>query len=149
MLSEANVQSLIRLNQEVYLDVENDIFTIMNAWFDNVIGANPFSNDEDLIVIYPKPKILITDRETLENIQKRLDMGLIQRFEALQILDPNMTEEAARDKLDRIEEEKMARMQAFAPQLMQANKKPDETSKDDEEEDADNENGSEQESEDS
>jgi hypothetical protein len=143
MLSEANVQSLISLNQETYVDVENQIFAIMNAWFDTVIGGNPFNAEEDLMVIYPKPKILITDRETLENIQKRLDMGLIERFEALTILDPNMTEEAARNKLERIEEEKMARMQAFAPQLMQ------DTSKDDEEEDADKQEGSDEETEDS
>ena len=72
-----------------------------------------FSPEDDLQVVYPKPKVLTSDSETLKNIKEMLDLGLIEEWEKFIKMDPNLSEQDAMDKLERIEkrrEEKARKM---------------------------------------
>ena len=69
---------------------------------------------ETLSVNYRKPKVLISDAETLANIEKQLGLGLIEEWEKFKIMNPNLSEEECRAKLDRINKEKLERQKMFA-----------------------------------
>ena len=112
-LSEADVQNIIAQNQNDYTKVEKDAFQIVKQWSSIVDIGTKFTEDSELQVHFPRPKILISDKETLDNIKLRLEMGLIDKVEALRILNPNLSEEEARDKVDGIEEDKKKNQQAF------------------------------------
>lgn len=107
LIAQADTQHIIsQLQQTLYTPMEKQIFTIIKAWESNILGKNVFKEDDTIDVIYEKPKVMITDKETLENIKLRLDLGLIEKWEALVMLDPNLDEKSAQEKLERIESEK-------------------------------------------
>lgn len=117
LISQADVQSIISENQNCYTELEEEIFEIVKRW-DEFLGQRKFSREDELQVIYPKPKVLISDKETLETIEKRLSLGLIEKWEALVMLDPNMSEKDAREKLDRIQSERQSNMEQFIGRQM-------------------------------
>lgn len=104
LIAQADTHKIVSLNQSTYTQVEKDVFEIIKA-YDAVEGITRFK-DEDLTVIFEKPRVLISDSETLANIEKRMQLGLITKKEALQMLDPNLGEAGAEAKLLDINTEK-------------------------------------------
>jgi hypothetical protein len=105
MIANADVMSQVEQNQELYIRVEQEIFEIIKAW-DVLLGFGYFKEDDILSIHFPKPKLMVSDSEILANIEKRLQMGLIQKYEALMIVDPNLSEDQAKEKLLLIDAEK-------------------------------------------
>ena len=111
-ISGASVQKVIERNQQVYAETEKKMFKIIKAW-DRFNGTNMFSEDDEMQIVFPKPKVMLSDKETLETIEKQLELGLIEEWEKFIKMDPNLSEEEAREKLERIEsakEEKVKKM---------------------------------------
>ena len=111
-LANADVQAIIEANQELYITLEKKIFDIVIAWerFNN----NPmFSEDDELNVLFKKPKLMVTDAETLANIEKMIQIGLIERWEALVLFDPNLSDVDAKEKLKKIEQAKKENVRSF------------------------------------
>lgn len=107
LVAAADVQDIIEENQQtLYAPMEQEIFEIVKRWEVLLNTQSVFSEEDTIHITYEKPKVLITDKETLDNIEKRLSLGLIEKWEALTMLDPNMSEEDAKLKLARIELEK-------------------------------------------
>lgn len=106
LLAEADVQGIIQNNQNIYGKVEQDTFELVNLY-------NNIESKEKIIVIYPKPRVMISDKETLENIQKRIDLGLITKKDALLLLDPNISGKQAEEKIKEIELEKINSMREY------------------------------------
>lgn len=111
-IANADTQNQIKENQQTYTDLEKKMFEITKAW-DKLLGKNQFSKNDELSIAFPKPKTMITDKETLENIEKRLNLGLMERWEALIILDPNLSETEAKIKIEEIDAEKAKRASMF------------------------------------
>ncbi|NQX99777.1 MAG: hypothetical protein HRT70_01340 [Flavobacteriaceae bacterium] len=111
-ISGASVQKIIEHNQKRYHRLEKAMFKIVARW-EQVIGSRRISEDDELMIIFPKPKVMVSDRETLENIKMMLELGLIEEHEKFIKMDPNMTEEEAKEKLERIEAKKMENAQRF------------------------------------
>lgn len=111
MIAQADVQWIIQENQENYLEVENDVFEIVKA-YENLNGNFEFNEFEEIKVIYQKPTVQISDSEKLNNIKMLLDMGLTDKAGALMILDPNLSEEQAQEKLAKIDQETILVRQA-------------------------------------
>ena len=117
MIASADLQDLRNSNQMLYAILEKDVFEICKAW-DRAgslgLGqARMFKDDDELQVYFPKPKVMISDRETLDNIKLRLELGLIQKHKALMILDPNLDDESAKKLLEEINAEKMDNISEF------------------------------------
>ena len=111
-IAGSSVQKVIERNQQIYAETEKSMFEIIKAW-DRFNGTRMFGEEDELQIVYPKPKVMVSDKETLENIQKLLDLGLIEEWEKFIKMDPNLSEEQAREKLERIEkrrEEKAQKM---------------------------------------
>lgn len=100
LLSQADVQSIIEDNQDFYCRLEQECFDIINA----ILGG--FFKSEKLTVSFKKPKMLTSDSEMLANIEKMIEIGLIEDYEKFMIVDPNLSVEQAKAKLDRINESK-------------------------------------------
>ncbi len=104
-LSTADVQDVIESNQSRYTKAENDIYRIVKQGEDN--QENTTFTAEELAVVYQKPTIMISDSETLDNIEKQIELGLIEEWEKYIIMDPNLGETKAKAKLKRVEDAKL------------------------------------------
>lgn len=115
LIAMSDITNIIENNQQVYAKVENRIYKIIKAFYE-AQNDNRFSSDS-LSVGYAKPKPAISEKELLENITKKLELGLIEKYEALLALDPNMTTESAREKIEKIEQEKREQLEFFNSQI--------------------------------
>lgn len=103
LLSEADVQDLVEDNQTIYADeLEPELFLMLKA-YEEAMNQTTFSQTEVIEVHFEKPKVLISDKETLENIDKREQLGLILPHEKHMIMNPNLTEQQAKDREEEIQ----------------------------------------------
>jgi hypothetical protein len=58
--------------------------------------------------------MLITDTERLTNLEKMIDLGLLEPWEKFVFVDPNMTEDQAKEKLARIADGEVNRAREMA-----------------------------------
>lgn len=104
LIAQADVQGIIEENQELYYKVEQEVY--------NIVSAQLRSQGQDLLpieqlqVIYKKPKVMISDKEKLENLKIMKDLGLWPEYELIQQYDPNLSEEEAKAKLKSIQDYK-------------------------------------------
>jgi hypothetical protein len=103
LLASADVQDIIEDNQGFYGKVEQKIFKIVQAIYKNFIKRDIFKTEE-INVIYKKPKVLISDTEKLANIEKMDTLGVLLPWEKFMMIDPNLSEDDAKEKYERLEE---------------------------------------------
>ena len=111
MISQADVQDIIAANQQIYADIEGEIYSIVQAYLESENEST--LKEQEMTISFQKPKVLITDKEVLENIENRMSLGLITKREALQIIDPNLSDTGADEKLIGINEEKIGQVQGI------------------------------------
>lgn len=111
LLKEADIQDIIEDNQSLYADIEQEVYEIIKAYEDS-LNRNTFRSDT-LQVTFEKPKVMISDAETLANIEKREKLGLIKAHEKHMIINPNLSEAEAIAREEEIQEEARARMEAM------------------------------------
>lgn len=107
VIAQADVTDIISGNQRVYSKMEKEVVEILRAYGQLAEGI------AELVTVFPKAKVQISDKETLENIKMRLELGLITKIEALQIIDPNLDDDAAKLKLDEISTQNKEAMSEF------------------------------------
>lgn len=113
LLSSADVQDIIMDNQQnVFHHVEMEVYEIIKDIHKNFIKQDIFKSEE-LTVYYTKPKVLISDTEKLANIEKMDQLGLLAPWEKFMLMDPNLSEESAKEKLKEISDFKMKQATAF------------------------------------
>ena len=120
IVASADVSDVISMNQRVYAGMEKEIVEILIAY--GVLT----SKNKDLSTVFTKPKVMISDSETLANIKTRLELGLITKQASLQIIDPNLSDEDAALQLDIIADENKDAVSAFM-ELGNGSKGNDET----------------------
>ena len=116
-IAQADVTNQVEAHQGEYANVEDEIFQIVKA-YQEIENKDRFVS-EKLAVSYRKPKVLISDAETLANIEKQLKLGLIEEWEKFKIMNPNLSEEECRSKLERINKEKLERQKMFGTEETQ------------------------------
>jgi hypothetical protein len=105
MIANADVQAIIEDNQIILADMEMEMFKLIVKW-EQFLGKNTFSDDDNLKIIFPKPKMQLSDGEALANLKTMLEMGLIEEWEKYQHIDPNLSDEEAMEKLERVRKQK-------------------------------------------
>ncbi len=108
----ASIQKIIEKNQQTFSTLEKKMFKIIKAW-DILLNTRNFSEEDELQVVYPKPKVLVSDEQTLKNIKLMLELGLIEEWEKYIKMDPNLTEQEAKAKLERVNRASVERAQEF------------------------------------
>jgi hypothetical protein len=105
MLANSDVQKIIKKNQTIFSNVEKQCFEIIKK-HTMFIREFSFNEQSKLSITYEKPKMLLSDSEKLANLEKRLNLGLIKKHQALMEINPNLSEVDAIKELDEIEQEK-------------------------------------------
>ena len=108
-IKNANIGDIIDMNQQCYVQVEKEMFEIIKSW-ELYIGKTIFDIEDKLHITFKKPKVLISDKEVLDNIKLRMELGLMRKYEALMELDPNLNEADAKKEVEEIETEKQDNM---------------------------------------
>lgn len=132
--------------QEVYRDNEPQIFKLvfkwMNLYFDRGLLADDFlmvgkiPDNTRVVTKFNKPQTYLSAKDRLDVIEKRLTLGLDSKIDAIMQDNPNLTKEEAEEKLERINQEVADNQRSKMQMYMPANKKPEMTQDDmDEEED--------------
>ena len=118
LISEADVQYIIDNNQSLYAEkLEQHIFGVIKQ-FETRLMRTDFSSVERMEVKFDKPKVLISDRETLENLSMRMNLGVIASWEKHKIIDPNLTDEEAKERQKMIEKDTKEQMKnGLMPQV--------------------------------
>lgn len=111
LIAMSDLTNIIESNRELYAKAENDFYQLVKRFYE-VTNSFTFRSDE-LSVQYPKAKPIQSESEILANIEKKLDLGLIEKHEALLMLNPNMSEDAAREKIEKINTEKINNLNTF------------------------------------
>jgi len=111
LLSQSDVQQIIEENQQLYSKVEEKIYSIVSKQLSSV-GQNTLPL-EGFQVIYRKPKVMISDKEKLENLKTMKDLGLWPDWELIQMYDPNLNEDEAKEKLVSIQQSKVEMASMF------------------------------------
>ena len=112
MISEAPVQHIIEANKDLYVNMEQQMFSIIKAWED-FLGKSIFEAEDEIDVRFKKPVLMVSDNEVLQNIKLQLELGLIEEFEKYKVIDPNMSDDKAREKLERVNQGKLDKMKGF------------------------------------
>jgi hypothetical protein len=112
LIANADVQNVIKKNQGGYARVEKYVFEIIEHWL-KITGGQQFAEDSDLNIVYPRPQVLVSDKEMIENLKALIDLGLIEKHRALMQINPSLTEDEAKEQIAEIEAEKAARMGSF------------------------------------
>lgn len=109
---------------KVFVENEPEIWQIFSLWLDVYRSAGLLSEEASQIILpdnldklqiqFPSPKPIMSEKEQLEVIQIRKDMGLNTMVELIMRDDPSLDTQAAMAKIKAIEEEKRARMESFA-----------------------------------
>lgn len=106
LLAQADVQSLIEENQEIYSKVEESIYRIVSQQLRVIAGKDILPSD-GFQIVYRKPKIMISDNEKLTNLKLMKDLGLWADHELVQMYDPNLSVDEAKQKLQEIQQAKI------------------------------------------
>jgi hypothetical protein len=105
MLANADIQSIIEDNQEMYSHLEHEIFEVVREIY-KYYDAYKFNEEADVSVTYVKPKMLISDGEQLDNLQKMKNLGIFADYQILQAYNPNLSEEEAIEEMAEIRADK-------------------------------------------
>lgn len=104
-IAQADVTDHIRKMQMQYeQEVESSVWEIVKAYLRRD-GDSSFSEEDAISVVYPKPKVLVSDKDTLDLLKQRKEMKLISRSGQMQVLDPNLTKSELEKALEKIDEE--------------------------------------------
>jgi len=112
LIANADVSDIIASNQVYFSEIEAEVAAIV-AVYGEVYGDFNLGDPDEFRIIFPKPKVMISDAETLQNIRTRMELGLITDTEAMQIIDPNLDDEEAKAKLEEIKEQKKEKLNSF------------------------------------
>lgn len=103
-LAMQSVRTIVEMNQRDYAQVENDIYLIVKR-FHEAENSNIFRS-ERLKVLFPKPRPIQSRSEILDEIEKEIALGTIESWEKHIRLNPNLTEEEAREKDEAIQNQR-------------------------------------------
>lgn len=135
LIAQADVQGIIEKNQKLYLKVEEQVYRIIRQQLKSQ-GQDVLPELEPQ-VIYRKPKVMISDKEKLENLKIMKELGLWAEYELIQQYDPNLTEEEAKEKLEVIKQERAKNADYQNKLVEEANKNSPKSAADIEQEEKD------------
>ena len=105
-----------RDDYERYADVEDQIFNIILAWERVLVNSDQLdskyklglvSEDAGIDVKYHQPEMIQTEAEMLSNFEKKIDLGIMSKIDAIMKLTGIEDRDKAKEMLEEIKEENM------------------------------------------
>jgi hypothetical protein len=121
MIDKAESTEDVKDQAQIFLDNEKHLWEIAIAWIDAYEDSGmliedlkglSFSLDEFHLKIN-EPHPIASESEKLENLKKRMELGINTKVDLIKIDDPQLTDEQAAAKLEAIMAEKEADMARF------------------------------------
>jgi hypothetical protein len=115
--------------QNQFADQEREIWECLKRWQNLYVSENLLVDefmdvgslpDFDLSIKFNNMKPIVTESEKIENLKSRKDLGLNTEIELILIDNPDMTEAQAKEKLLKIKQEKLGKLEAMMTQAIQA-----------------------------
>lgn len=120
ILDQAESNEDIQEQQEIFSDLEPDVFALHKKWYDVFKEQNVLSEDQselpefpdvsDMTTSFGTPEAIVSETEKLNNLKLRKELGIDGMIDIIMKDDPSLDQEQAEEKLKRIIEEKMQRM---------------------------------------
>lgn len=113
--------------RQIFYDKDAETFELINKWMTYYKGTKELDEDlQDLVfpeeteikVQFQDPKSIISEKERLENIEKRKTLGLNTQAELLRMDQPDLTDKQAEEKLKAVKTEKTDAMKEAAKQAV-------------------------------
>lgn len=101
LIAQADVQQIIEENQNLYQRVEQKIYDVVRLQLASV--NQPTLPEDGFNLIFRKPKVMISDNEKLQNLKTMKELGLWPDYELIQMYDPNLSADEAKEKLSEIQ----------------------------------------------
>lgn len=140
IIEQSEVVSSIEDKQNYFADIEAKAYEILKAWnnlYQNFGGFNDYwaevgsmADDSELTIEYNQIKPIVSEREHLEALEKRKNLGINSLVDLIMIDNPSLSEEQAEQRALAIQEEKMRNQQLFMADAMGSDDE-DETNDDD------------------
>jgi hypothetical protein len=100
LIAQADTNEVVEGNQELYSLVEKNLYLLVKAFHD--LKSQFLFPSESLMIKYHKPSPMMSEKEILDNAKTKLEMGIIEPYEVLQALDPNISDEDAMERTEEI-----------------------------------------------
>jgi hypothetical protein len=123
MIEQSEATDDISDKQKSYKDIERKLWEVAIAWHNEYLESQDLVQEfEEIGKIEPEIEIAVTfhdlkpvisEKEKLEAIKMRKDLGLNSEIELLRIDNPDLSEEEAVKRLATIKKEKLENMKAF------------------------------------
>jgi hypothetical protein len=124
MIEQSEVVGDLQDVQELYQDKEPEMWAIVAAWHSLYHSTNSLIEDMQMVLPITDSEVLLkfnsikpmsSEKEKLEALKLRDELGLNTKSELIKIDNPDLSDEDAKAKLKEIEDEKMARQKKFEP----------------------------------
>ena len=119
MIDKSESMEDVNDQRQVFLDQEPELWELIGRWLsvyqgqlDDSLEGLSLPHEFDVLVTFGQGHVIQTEAEKLANIEKRKSLGLNTMIELLQFDQPDLSEQAAEEKLKRIAEEKRLKVQA-------------------------------------
>lgn len=126
MIEQSQHTDNIQDKQEMYKQIERELFIIATSWVnyltdfngldDKYLAIGKIDPSLDVSIKFKSPRPIISEKEQLEILQLRKEMGIDSMLDIIKKDNPDMNEEQAQNKLKAILEEKLNSMRNFMPQ---------------------------------
>ncbi len=147
MVKQSQNVSDIEDQQQVYVDGEPYLFKVAIKWLQlynehNLLDSSfkelgALKEDNEISIRFEDAKPFVTEKDKLDAIEKRIDLGIASQLDAIKADNPDLTEEEAQEKLRSIKEEKLKesreRMLQFGQQDKLQASSEDDSSEDEQE----------------
>lgn len=110
--------------QKSYKDIERKLWEVLRRWHnlyfdtgelsDDYSWLGRFPDEMDVAIKFNDIKPVVTEKEKLEMIKLRKELGLDSAIDLLKLDNPDLTDQEAEEKLKSIMEEKLENMARFA-----------------------------------
>lgn len=130
MIEQAEATNDVVDKQRFYLDIERQLWDITRRWQENLIEGDVaieklnniglLSDEMSLSISFPDFKPVRTEREKLEAIKMRKELGINSMVELLMIDNTDLTREEAEEKLLNIRQDEIERASVALAQNVEA-----------------------------
>jgi len=133
MLDKAESTEDVEDQAQAFRDSEPEIWDRLAAWHGLYKSRNLLVEElqaivmpdkfKELMLNFPSANVVVSEKEKLETLKMRKEMGIDTMIEILMKDNPSLTEEQAEAKLAKILKEKIERVAMFGEQNMDADGK--------------------------
>lgn len=113
----------VKDQQQVFVDQEPVMWDVINKWLMLYQSEGSLQDDlynlaipdgAEVVVNFHHPQVIQTENEKLANIKLRKELGINTSSELIKIDQPELTDEEAEEKLEKILEEKKLKLKSMA-----------------------------------